>query len=242
MTNEELIQAFPECEKIKREDIAECIIKAMDEEKFCSEATNKVYRKAHELYPTYKGPYDENNAEQNAYREYFYGIYEKGIESPFRSWLEVMEREFIARHGEVHTFDEACQIAADEWMRMIFGAHFQDNGDKSSAGGLAMMLGTALKQDARKDYGDDVVEKARTLMKEFYLADCILEDDEDKDRKYSQPPYCDYGPNTALFNILVKAGVSERDANNICPWKTGITIDKKDNSVVVRGYQTARYL
>lgn len=242
MTNEELIQAFPECEKIKREDIAECIIKAMDEEKFYSEASNKVYRKAHELYPMYKGRYDENDAEQNAYREYFWGNYANGSKSPFKNWLEVMEREFIACHGDVHTFDEACQIAADEWMRMIFGKHIQDNGDRTGGSDLAMMMGTALKQGAREGYGEDVVEKARTLMKEFYLADCILEDGEDKERKYSQPPYCDYGPNTALFNILTKAGVSERDANNICPWKTGITIDKKDNSVVVRGYQTERYL
>ena len=33
MTTEELIQAFPECEKIKREDIAECITKAKTPEK-----------------------------------------------------------------------------------------------------------------------------------------------------------------------------------------------------------------
>ena len=49
MTTDELIQAFPECEKIKREDIAECITKAMTEERFYNEASDKVYHKAHEL-------------------------------------------------------------------------------------------------------------------------------------------------------------------------------------------------
>ena len=55
MTTEELIQAFPECEKIKREDIAECITKAMTEERFYAEASDKIYSKAHELWPYQRG-------------------------------------------------------------------------------------------------------------------------------------------------------------------------------------------
>ena len=35
-------------------------------------------------------------------------------------------------------------------------------------------------------------------------------------------PYSDYGPNTPLYEILIKAGVDKRDAANITPWKTGI--------------------
>ena len=242
MTNEELLGMFPECEKIKREDIAECVIKVMNEERFYSKASEKVYHRAYELYPQVKGKYDEKDPEQNARRLYFYGDPWEGIKSPLNEWIKTMEQEFIDRYGEVHTFDEACGIAADEWMRMIFGTHIQDNGDKSDAGGMAMMMGTTVKEEAKKGYGDDVISKARNLMKDYYLNDCIPEENRGKSLKWPRPPYCDYGPNQELFDILVRAGCSERDASNMCPWKTGIEIDRRDNSVRVRGYQTARYL
>lgn len=41
---------------------------------------------------------------------------------------------------------------------------------------------------------------------------------------------------------LCEDGRNEDDANYMCPWKTGITIDQRDNSVCVRGYRTARYM
>lgn len=240
MTIDELIQAFPECEKIKREDIAECITKAMTEEKFYQEAVDKIWKKAHELYPHYEGRYDENDAEQNAYRSYFVRDYATGGLSRFDEWRKTFETEFIAQHGHVHTFEEACQIAADEWTRMIFGNHIQNNGDRSENGCIAMMLGTLAKGKASSGIGDETVEKFRKLCKEYYLGGCIYEDD--KYGKMKIEPYSDYGPNAALGSLLEHADVPHDRIGSITPWKTGIYINKRDNSVCVRGYQTARYL
>lgn len=238
MTNEELIQAFPECEKIKREDIAECITKAMTEERFYAEASDKIYRKAFELWPNQCGKYDD--PERVARRAYFVGDILKGVETPFKKWLETFKTEFIAQHGQVRTFDEACQTAADEWVRMIFGHHVQNNGDQSGSGGLAMVLGTLAKDMASRDYGKDVIDKFRSLMADHYRGGCRWMCDDGTE--YRDEPDVDYNPSPSLFGLLVKAGCKEDDANNMCPWKTGITINRRDNSVCVLGYQTARYI
>lgn len=240
MTIDELIQTFPECEKIKRENIAECITKAMTEEKFYQEAADKIWEKAHELYPRYEGRYDENNAEQNAYRSYFVCDYATGGVTRFDEWMETMRQLFVDMHGQVHTFEEACQIASDEWTRMIFGNHIQNNGDRSENGCIAMMLGTLAKDKAKSSIGAETIEKFRKLCKEYYLGGCIFEDKEYGKMKIE--PYSDYGPNTALGELLVQAGVSPDRIGSITPWKTGININKRDNSVCVRGYQTKRYL
>lgn len=239
MTTEELIQAFPECEKIKREDIAQCITKAMTEERFYAEASDKVYRKAHELWSYQRGLKDDD-PERVAYSAYFWGDILKGVEAPFKKWQETFETEFIAKHGQVRTFDEACQTAADEWARMIFGHHIQNNGDQSDAGGLAMVLGTLVKDKASRGISSEVIERFRKLCKEYYLGGCRYNDGE-----YgwvNSEPYCDYGPNRALGRLLEQAGVPNGSIGSICPWKTGITVDERDHAVIVRGYQTERYI
>ena len=239
MTTEELIQAFPECEKIKREDIAECITKVMTEERFYAEASDKVYHKAHELWPYQRGLKDDD-PERVAYKAYFWGDILKGVEAPFKKWQETFETEFIARHGQVRTFDEACQTAADEWARMIFGNHIQNNGDQSDAGGLAMVLGTLVKDKASGGYGKDIIDKFRSLMADHYRGECRWKSE--RGTEYRDEPDVDYHPSASLLGLLVKAGCEEKDANNMCPWKTGITINRRDNSVCVRGYQTERYI
>ena len=239
MTTEELIQAFPECEKIKREDIAECITKAMTEERFYAEASDKIYHKAHELWPYQRGLKDDD-PERVAYKAYFWGDILKGVVAPFKEWQQTFEAEFIAQHGQVRTFDEACQTAADEWARMIFGNHVQNNGDQSDAGGLAMVLGTLAKDKASSGISSDIIEKFRKLCKEYYLGGCRYK--EDKYGWMESNPHCDYGPNGALSRLLDQAGVPHDRFGSICPWKTGITINQRDNSVCVHGYQTARYI
>ncbi len=233
MTTEELIQAFPECEKIKREDIAECITKAMTEERFYAEASDKVYRKANELWPYSRG-LKIDDPERRAYGAYFC------VESPLEEWLKTFETEFIAQHGQVRTFDEACQTAADEWVRMIFGNHVQNNGDQSDAGGLAMVLGTLVKNKANSGYGKDVIDNFRSLMADHYRGGCRWRDE--SGTEYRDEPDVDYLPSPSLLGLLVKAGCEEKDANDMCPWKTVITIDQRDNSVCVRGYQKVRYM
>lgn len=128
MTTEELIQAFPECEKIKREDIADLVTKVMGQERFYNVAVDTVYRRVNELWP-YKGPYDKDSAEQSARMEYFHGDYMNGKKGLLTQWLDTLQQLFIDSHGPVHNFDDACQIAADEWARMIFGNHVQNNGE-----------------------------------------------------------------------------------------------------------------
>ncbi len=239
MTNEEIINSFPECEKIKREDIAECITKAMTEERFYAEASDKVYRKAHELWPYQRGLKDDDPV-RVAYKAYFWVDLIKGVEPPFKVWLKTFETEFIAQHGQVRTFDEACQTAADEWVRLIFGNHVQNNGDKSDAGGLAMVLGTLVKGMAGSGYSRDVIDNFRSLMADHYRGGCRWKSE--SGAEYSDVPNVDYIPSSSLFGLLVKAGCKEDDANNMCPWKTGITINQRDNSVCVRGYRTNRYM
>lgn len=211
MTNQELIQAFPECELVKRSDMFQCIIEAMDQERFYCNASKRVFKKAKDLWP-YK-------------REW----------SDFREWLRMLEDEFIKRHGQVHTFEEACQLAADEWVRMIFGFHTQDNGTD----GIMMQLGTLVKEEARRDIDIEVVEKFRTLCRDYYLGGCIYEFEYGKRRAEL---YCDYYPNSPLANLLLKAGVQKENVGFICPWKTGITINERDNAVCISGYQTERFI
>ena len=239
MTIEEMIQAFPECEKIKRKDIAECITKAMTEEQFYAEATDKVYRKAHELWP-YPRKLNDDDSERVAHIAYFCVDIIKGVEPPFNKWLKTFMTEFITKHGQVRTFDEACQTAADEWVRMIFDHHVQNNGDQSDAGGLAMVLGTLIKDKASSGYGKDIIDKFRSLMVDHYRGGCRWKSE--SGTEYRDVPNVDYNPSPSLLGLLVKAGCEEKDANDMCPWKTRINIDKNDNSVCVRGYRTARYI
>lgn len=236
MTNEELILAFPECERVKRDDMRQCIIEAMEHERFYRVASNKVYKKANDLWP-YKREWRDKNPEYEAYKLYFWNDWPR--KSPFNEWQQKLEDEFIERHGQVHTFEEACQLAADEWVRMIFDHHMQDNGDKSYMGGFTMALGTLVKEKSRRGIGIEFVEKFRTLCRDYYLGGCIYED---KYGKRVKEPYCDYDPNSPLADLLLKAGVPKERVGGICPWKTGITINERDNSVIIRGYQTERFI
>ena len=43
-------------------------------------------------------------------------------------------------------------------------------------------------------------------------------------------------------DILYEAGIPEDDIRDICPWKTGIEIDEKDNAVIMIGYQKRDYI
>ena len=103
-----------------------------------------------------------------------------------------------------------------------------------------MVLGTLAKDKAKRGISSEVVERFRKLCKEYYLGGCRV--DEDKYGWCKCEPYCDYHPNSALSDLLSDAGVSESSIGSICPWKTGITIDERDHAVIVRGYQTERYI
>lgn len=233
MTIDELMQTFPECERIKREDMVECVTKAMECAKFYQDAIDTIRARALELWPRDRN-WEWECPEHQAFDAYFYG----GCGAPnFRRWIDAVKVEFIAHHGLVRTFDDACQLAADEWTRMIFSHHTQDNGDNTENGAMASMMGTLVKDTVASNIPQEVVEKFREQCKTFYLGGCQIETPWGLRRS---EPYCDYQPNTALCRLLSSAGVPDEKVDSICPWKTGIYIDDADNSVVVRGYQKER--
>ena len=228
MTDEELMTAFPECDRIQRAQAAPILTQVMNEVDSWRKIRYTIQARLQEQF----WPKPEYGSEEyKEWREYFFGWDNK----QFDEWISLAEWEFVYRHGQRHTMDEACQIAADEWTRMIFGNHVQDNGDHSDTGGLTMVLGTLAKDKAKQGISNEVVEKFRQLCKQFYLRAY-------KDEWRINVPYCDYGPNSALADLLKESGVPEQSIGNICPWKTGIWIDERDYSVIVRGYQKERYL
>lgn len=231
MTNEEIINAFPECEKIKKADVAECINKVFDDVKFYREVDWYIRQHCFKFWPESD---DYQSDDFKAHGNYFYGDYDTK-DYRFREWVQKIEQEFIQRNGPHRTYDEACQMAADEWARMIFGTHVQNNGDQSDAGGMAMVLGTLVKDKAKSGYDGNVIDKFRRLMTEEYR-------EHSRNARYWSAPYCDYHPNTTLADVLIKAGCDKNDVGNMCPWKTGISVDARDGSVCIRGYQTRRYI
>lgn len=237
MTNEEIINAFPECERIKKADVAECVNKAMAECKSWREIHSRLWYHCQKFWPQPKYR-REDHADYDEWSNYFSGNYDTR-EFYFRDWIKSIEEELRRRVGQRRTFDEACQLAADEWARMIFGTHIQNNGDQSDAGGMAMVLGTLVKDKAKSGYGSETVEKFRSLMADYYRGGCQYKDDYGT---YDSEPYCDYHPNSPLADILIKAGCDSHDVGSMCPWKTGIHIDEYDHSVIIRGYQTERYI
>lgn len=232
-TDEELMAAFPECDRIKREQAAPIVVQVMNE----ADSWRKLrYTIQARLQKQFWPEPEYDSEEYKEWREYFYGW----SDNRFDKWTRLVEWEYVYRHGQRHTMEEACQIAADEWTRMIFGNHIQDNGDQSDAGGLAMALGTLAKDRAKRGISSEVIERFRKLCKEYYLGGCRY-----NDGKYgwvNSEPYCDYGPNGALGRLLEQAGVPDNSIGSICPWKTGITVDERDHAVIVRGYHKERYI
>ena len=181
-------------------------------------------------------------------------------------WSDCMgnfiKETWVDLNGKANTNEEAAKKAADKWCELIFGWHYQDNGaiNENHAGGFyACALGTVLANNSKEGISEDVKKKAHNLFYEYYLhklhyyetddkkdIDWLVENLPDDDKKdpfdwryfgFSCDLYCDYGPSTPLYLILVNAGVDKRDTGNICPWKTGIDIRAVDNAVMYNTYQ-----
>ena len=238
MTNEQLAAAFPECERIKKEQVVPFVEQVFNEVESWRQIGYKMKLLCQELWPKPKGVKWEDPLHQE-WKHYFYGDYETD-QKDFDNWTKLLENEYLQRTGERRTMDEACQIAADEWTRMIFGNHVQNNGDQSDAGGMAMVLGTLVKDKASRGISSEVIERFRKLCKEYYLGGCRYNDG--KYGRVNCEPYCDYGPNSALRRLLEQAGVPDNSIGCICPWKTGIAVDERDHAVIVRDYQKERFI
>ena len=174
-----------------------------------------------------------------------------------------MDEKWVQVNGQVRSDEAAAKLAADKWCELIFGWHLQDNGaiNEDHGGGFyACALGTILGNKAKEGITEDVKKRAHEYFKEYYLhsihndrtrdrkdidwANKMFPDNRDGDRKFDweygfgyHSMSCDYGPSTPLYLILVAAGVPERDAGSICPWKTTINIRALDNAVMYYTYQ-----
>lgn len=237
MTNEELIQAYPydKVGYIKVQQVTHIVNKVFDECKCYREIRDMVTNFCLGFYPEPKGVKWDDPVYQE-WSNYFWGDYDTNQHN-FDDWLKKVQDEFLLRNGQRHTFEEACKIAADEWTRMIFGTHIQDNGDKSESGFMGMMLATIIKDKAAKKAEPEIIENFRSLCRDYYLSGCINEK-----TNHQCEPYCDYHPNAPLADLLIKAGMSANDIGFLCPVKTGIRVDERDHTVIVRGYQKERYL
>lgn len=226
-SDEDLVKAFPLSNLffIDSNDI-KSIIDSVFELKFHSEIWKLLQNKLVNCLPKpTREQYRNRDPYCDEHYNYFYG-------EDFQKFTKYLQSEFIHRKGEIRTFEEACILATEKWVEKIFGTHIQDNGDRSENSGLTMMLGTMVKEKAKENCNQNTINKFKELLQDYYLNGCL--------NSYGNQihPYSDYGPNTPLYEILIKAGIDEKDATNITPWKTGILIDENDNSVVLVGYQT----
>lgn len=228
---------------------------------------NKVARNTFDKYiPDGNLPIDWKLDREELKKTYSYIQFSK-YEDACSAWYWAsrdynLDETWVRINGQVRTDDEAAELAANKWCELLFGWHLQDNGaiNETHAGGfLACALGTVLANDSKKDITEEMQLKAKNLIKEYYLHDIeyhktdiknaiewaqkTLPDNDEKnpfDWAYGfgyGSMHCDYGPSTPLYLILINAGIPERAASNICPWKTGIEIRTVDNAVFLNTYQ-----
>ncbi len=240
-SEEELLALLPAHEYIDRKYAKEAIHFIFDKMPLYQDIWGYMKTALNNSFPTPTDAQYRNREKDSpdykycrAYSDYFFG-------DAYSNFIKCIESEFLHRKGIRRTFEDACDLAADKWVEMIFDTHVQDNGDRSStAGAFSMMFGTFAKDAARKNCSEKTKENARKLLRDYYLGGCMhLTDGYGKARIV---PYSDYGPNTPLREILLKAGVRKDDVNRITPWKTGIRVDENDNTVVVGGYQKQTYI
>lgn len=244
MTNEEIIFKFPPHKLICRGDIRPVLDVILKSAKTYHEICPAILKKCKELFPKPNGLLRFDGLTDEDWERYFWSQYDeklkKIVKPPIIEWISLVEDEFVARHGKYHTFDEACRIAADKWCEMCFGNHIQDNGDRSTTGLFGNMLATIVADKYREGIGEVTIGKVRENLYEYYKGGCMYTFD-DGMQAFSVPS-CDYSSNSPLFYALKNAGLDEKTIDCICPIKTSIHIDEKDNAVVVRGYQKEEYI
>lgn len=174
-------------------------------------------------------------------------------------WKFNLMEHWVEYNGKAHNDEEAAKIAADKWCELLFQWHLQDNGalNETHGGGFpACALATILANDSKENITEDMKVKAHELFYQYYLrmihygktfddADIKwlkenLKPDDDFDWErygFRLDMYCDYDPSYPLYIILLNAGLGESDIRNICPWKTGISIRREDNTVMYNTYQ-----
>ena len=236
LTLEELKEIFPQHERVNSEELNKLVDGLYDN---CSQYQDVYPYITDFIKESFLGPnFKDGQTDEHAKSEMVDYLYDFSTDrSTYNSWIGLVEDRFIEDKGQRRTYDEACHLAADKWCESIFGQIIQDNGaiNENHGGGLwACVLGSALKENSMEGVTEEMVESARKELYEYYKGHCeyTFEDG----HKAHVNLNTDYAPNIALRSVLLKAGLPEDTIRNICPWKTGIRIIEKDNSVVIFGY------
>ena len=246
-TNEILVQLFNECDQIKKEQIVSLVEDIFTCDDY-HDISNKVYEFCEKLWAE---PQDYDSQEWKIWSDYMYGYYDKNNKQsikPLGDWISQCEYEYIYRNGKKRTYQEACKLATDKWCKLLFNWHLQDNGalNEDHPGGFtACAFATIIGNDSKEKISEDCKIKAHELIQKFYEDDCwwdYYNDDGSYYDTWQTDLTVDYGPCKALYELLEKSGVEEKHIRSICPWKTSIKIDKRDNSVIYRTYGKIEYI
>jgi hypothetical protein len=226
---EDLINSFPESDKVKKEDFSDIIKHIFNEMKSYREIWGYLSDALENIYPSPSNEMWEEHWQKGGndycakYKEY---------KDRFIHYVNNITKTFVAIKGKRHTYEDACSIAADEWVDLIFGSQLQDNGDRSEHSGMAMMLGTLLKYNAQERIPNfkELKPIVREKFYDYYHNGCLCNYE---GRTVFCTPDCDYHPNIALCEILKESGIPEKEIDSICPWKTSIRIDNEDYTVII---------
>ena len=221
---ERVLSAFPFTNNISKDSLAEIVDVALERNLYFK-STKLIYALAKDLNPE---PSKIDFTKGSEYDKWWDWRGEIG------KW---MRNHYLplwkSINGEVRTIEAACELCANIWMHKIFKTSLQDNGawDDGEDGALMNIFGSALKTKAMSEISEDVKDKVKNGIKNYYLQN-----------SYGYGLRCDYNPCTDLCHILLDAGLPKNTLSNICPWKTSIAIMSEDNSVLVHTYQKDEYV
>ena len=223
-----LLTTFPECERIKRSDVEPVLVDAFKNSRSYRDVGNKLFDFCFEKWPS---NFDDDE-ETKSWADWFFNI-STGLDN----WVSMVKKTFVEENGRVRSHEEACKLAADKWTQLISDSIKQDNGDKTGHSDMLMLLGMYSKASRQDELTNEIREKFRENMTEFYLNDCEWQYVDGRGNKstINHEPSCDYNANGPLHDIMLNSGIPESSIDLLAPWKTLITIDKKDGSV---GYHT----
>lgn len=220
----EVLSAFPFAGNISKDSLEEIINIALGR-KLYFQSKEMIYSLTEHLNPR---PLEVDFTDGSEYNKYW------DWRNDIGRWMRNHYLPLWKRiNGEVRTIEEACELCANIWMNKIFNVALQDNGawDDGHVGAAMNALGSVLKIDAMSEISKEMKDKAKEGIKNSYLRN-----------KYGRYFGCDYHPCPELYNILLDAGVPKNKIDDICPWKTYISIMLEDNSVLVHTYQKDEYV
>lgn len=239
---EELIIDCPRNDKVDINKIREMLESIFDNCKYYQEISDYFNTYIRECF--LPDEYEWNSPEYDEYWKYVHGINDEVLRViSFYRWVKFVEEDFLLVKGKRRTFKEACELAADEWCKRLFGNHFQDNGALNEEHSFMMCgLGTWLKSKAQESITEEMIENTRKNLYKYFENHCEYRSKEYPEWVHHIQLYSDYGPNSPLYDILYESGIPENEIGSICPWKTGIEVDETDNSVIISGYQKRDYI